>query len=57
MITLKFKKLFVRGNLKGLTTESEITFVNHARMELWIDGISKRDLNWKYLETISIIAE
>ena len=37
--TVKFTRRFYRGNLQGLTHESEIPFVNRQLAQSWIDGI------------------
>lgn len=48
-----FKRHFVRGNLKGLTTTDHLPFANESAAHRWIEGcklnIADRKLPWEFV--------
>lgn len=54
MVTVVFKKHFIKGNLKGLLITDYLTFASHKEEQRWVDGCMKNieagKLPWKFAE-------
>lgn len=54
MVTVVFKKHFIKGNLKGIQITDWLTFPSHREEQRWFDGCVKnilgKKLPWKFAE-------
>jgi hypothetical protein len=49
MVTVNFKREFVKGTLKGIIHSDKIDFVSMARAESWIMGIDANSRKLDYI--------